>query len=196
MPGTWINGLTEESHLANAYTGYSDAEKEADRKAAEQAVMDISEDQTLLDEMEQWAYDEEEVNFKPFYHEENTHRKQDLKRASRSMGRPKKRREMSGLDFHFLSEVGLQLQDPTSCGEVMLHKYERDEQEIKQQERIQKAQLETQLKPEPKPEPVKLEPCETFEELKRWMEIAHSEYIDDEMMTRIEEKCRKIEKEF
>ena len=146
------SGLTESSHLSNAYGEYSDAEKLADRKAAEQAIMDISEDTSMIDYMEQWAA-EEVVSCKPFFGEELNEEKQELKRASRTMGRPKPRPKPSGLDLHFLSEVGVQVASPAACGEVLLHKYEQDKQQIKQQEKIQKAQLKAQLKPEPKPEP-------------------------------------------
>ena len=182
------SGLTENSHLSNAYGEYSDAEKLADRKAAEQAIMDISEDTSMIDYMEQWAA-EEAVSYKPFFGEEPNEEKQELDRASRTMGRPKKRREVSGLDFHFLSEVGLQVADPTACGEVVLP----SPSEVERLSKTHKKNLKP--KDAKKPEP-KLEPCETFEEVKRWMEIAHPDYITDEMMSRIEEKCRKIEKEF
>ena len=186
------SGLTEGSHLSNAYTGYSDAEKLADRKAAEQAIMDISEDTSMIDYMEKWAA-EEPVSYKPFFGEEPNEEKQELDRASRTMGRPKKRREVSGLDFHFLSESAIQIASPTACGETILP----TPSEVERVSKIHKKQIKPRgVKKKSEPEPVKLEPCETFEEVKRWMEIAHPEYITDEMMANIETKCRNIEKEF
>jgi hypothetical protein len=185
-----VKGLEDINHLAGAYLNSDDI----DRKACEQAIVDISEDQYLLEDMESWAL-EEEANFKPFHgHQAKTY-KMKLERATYDTSKPARKnqptKESDAYETHFLSEVGCIVANPTAYGEVILHKYDQDKQEIKQQERIQKAQLEAQLKPEPEPEP-----CETYEEVKRWMEMVHPEYINEDMMYRIEQKCRVIEKEF
>ena len=197
MPGTWLNGLTEESHLSNAYASYTEEDKKAERKACEQAITDISEDQFLLEDMEAWAI-EEEANYKPFYGEERKPYKMKLERATYDTSKPARANQPKpdAYEMHFLSEVGTQIASPVPRGEMILP----TPSEIERVSKIHKKQIKprgVKKRPEPKPKPeVKLEPCETYEEVKRWMEMAHPEYIDDEMMTRIEEKCRKIEKEF
>jgi hypothetical protein len=188
-----VKGLKDSNHLANAYLNSDDI----DRKACEQAIVDISEDQYLLEDMESWAL-KEEANFKPFHGHQSKVYKMKLERATYDTSKPARKnqpKQVEGYDLNFLSQYGIRLHDPAICGEIMIHEYDQDKKQIEQKEKIQRAQLEAQLKPEPKPEP-KLEPCETYEEVKRWMEMVHPEYINEDMMSRIEQKCRVIEKEF